>query len=256
METRQVHQDTGALTAVDNLYTRGASTMSDDTFTSRGTQHKITIYPAPADGKTHAMILVLHGNAGLNAPFGSQIQSYAKSFAELGYLVAVPQYYHDDLPHLDDGNPLPHVATLSDAIAKVAASSNVDPKRLGLIGYSLGAATAMTYIASNAAGTVKVLVDFFGPIEGNPIIASGVAQFPPTIMLHNKKDEVVRSLPNSGALDRLLPSAIERSLYLYDGGMPEYGFHPFVANDPDDVDSRKRATQWVLKHLPPTASVA
>jgi dienelactone hydrolase len=230
--------------------------MSDDTFTSGGTEYKITIYPVPADGNTHAMILVLHGNAGLNPPFGSQIQSFAKSLAELGYLAAVPQYYHDDLPHVDDGNPLPHVATLSDAIAKVAASSNVDAKRLGLVGYSLGAATAMTYVASNAAGTVKVLVDFFGPIEGNPIIASGVARFPPTIMLHNKKDEVVKLQPNSGALDRLLPSGVEHRLYPYDGGMPEYGFHPFIANDPDDLDSRKRATEWVLQHLPPVAIVS
>ena len=230
--------------------------MFDDTFTSGGIRYKITIYPATAIGKTHAMILVLHGNVGLNPPFGSQIQSCAKSFAELGYVVAVPQYYHDDVPHLDDGNPLPHVATLTDAIAKVAASSNADPGRLGLVGYSLGAATAMTYVASNAAGTAKVLVDFFGPIEGNPIIAAGLAQFPPTIMLHNRKDEVVGSLSNSVALDRLLPSAVEHRLYLYDGGMPECGFHPFVANDPDDVDSRQRATEWVLRHLPPIAGVA
>jgi hypothetical protein len=36
--------------------------------------------------------------------------------------------------------------------------------------------------------------------------------------------------------------------------MPEYRFHPFIANDPDDVDSRAKATEWVVKHLPPTAS--
>jgi hypothetical protein len=59
--------------------------MSDDTFTSGGTQYEITIYPAPTDGKTHAMILVLHGNAGLNPPFGSQIQSCAKSVAGLRF---------------------------------------------------------------------------------------------------------------------------------------------------------------------------
>jgi len=69
--------------------------MSDETFTSNGNTHKITMYPAPADGKSTQIILVLHGNAGLNPPFGSQIHSFAKSLAGLGYVTAVPEYYHD-----------------------------------------------------------------------------------------------------------------------------------------------------------------
>src|SRR3954447_26537547 len=100
--------------------------MSDETFSSGGNPHKITIYPAPADGKKHPIVLVLHGNAGLNPPFASQIDGFAKSLAELGYVTAVPQYYHDNLPHLSDGDPRPHVPTLSDAIAKVAARVDAD----------------------------------------------------------------------------------------------------------------------------------
>jgi dienelactone hydrolase len=226
--------------------------MADETFNSGGTPYKITIYPAPEDGKNHAMILVLHGNAGLNPPFASQIQKFAKELAGLGYVTAVPQYYPDDVQHLNDEDPRPHVATLSDAIAKVAARADADPGRLGLVGYSLGAATAMPYIASNAAGVVKVLVDFFGPIENNPIIASGIANFPPTIIFHNKKDLVVTIDPNSKTLDRMFPSSIEHLLVSYDDGSPEYLFHPFIENGPEDVASQKQATEWVLKHLPPT----
>jgi dienelactone hydrolase len=134
----------------------------------------------------------------------------------------------------------------------VAVRADVDPDRLGLVGYSVGAATSMTYIASNAAGKVKVLVDFFGPIQGNPIIASGVAKFPPTLILHNTKDEVVRFVPNSKALDGMLPRSVEHLLVEYDEGSPEYGFHPFIQDGDADVDSRKKATEWVLEHLPPT----
>jgi dienelactone hydrolase len=224
--------------------------MADETFLSGGTLYKITIYPAPADGKKHVMILVLHGNAGLNPPFASQIHKFATSLAELGYVTAVPQYYRDDLLHLDDGDPRPHVATLSDAIAKVATRTDADPDRIGLIGYSLGAATAMTYVASNAAGKVKVLVDFFGPIENNTIIASGVAKFPPTIIFHNKNDKVVTYLPNSNTLNGMLPSSVEHRLVSYDDGSPQYRFHPFVEDGPADMDSRKQATEWVLKYLP------
>jgi dienelactone hydrolase len=226
--------------------------MSDEIFTSGGKPHKIVMYPAPADSKKHAMIVVLHGNAGLNPPFGSQIHSFAKSLAGLGYVTAVPQYYMDDQPHLDDVDPRPHVPTLSDAIAKVAARTDADPNRLGLIGYSLGAAAAMTYIASNAAKNVKALVDFFGPIEGNPIIASGVAKFPPTIIFHNTADLIVRFLPNSKKLDGMLPNSIEHLLVPYSEDSSLQGNHPFIKDGPADVGSRKKATEWVLKHLPPT----
>lgn len=226
--------------------------MSDETFTSGGKPHKVTIYPPPVDGKKHSMMLVLHGNAGLNPPFASQIHRFAKDLAGQGYLAAVPQYYYDDEPHLWDGDPIPHVQTLSDAIAMVAARADADPGRLGLVGYSLGAATAMTYIALNAAGKVKVLVDYFGPIKDNAAIASGVTKFPPTIVFHNERDAIVNFPPNSEALNRMLPSSVEHKLVTYKEDFPQYHFHPFKEGDPADVDSRAQATTWVLKHLPPT----
>ncbi len=225
--------------------------MSNDTFTSGGNSYNMTVYPAPADGKTHPMILVVHGNAGLTPPFGDQIDGFAKSLAALGYVTAVPQYYRDNLPHLTDGDPRPHVLTLADAIAKVAARADADADRLGLVGYSLGAGASMTYIASNPHGKVKVLVDFFGPIEGNSIIASGVAKFPPTLILHNTKDDVVKFVPNSRALDRMLPKSVEHRLVSYAENFPELRCHPFIPNGEADVDSRKKATKWILEHLPP-----
>jgi dienelactone hydrolase len=225
--------------------------MSNDTFASGSNLHKMTIYPAPADGKKHPMVLVVHGNAGLTPPFGDLINTFAKSLAALGYVTAVPQYYRDDLRHLEDGDPHPHVQTLSDAIAKVGARADADPGRLGLVGYSLGAATSMTYIASNAPGKVKVLVDFFGPIEGNSTIAAGVGKFPPTLILHNSGDKIVTFGPNSKALDAMLPGSVEHLLVSYAENFPELGCHPFIPNGVADVDSRKKATDWVVGHLPP-----
>ena len=110
----------------------------------------------------------------------------------------------------------------------------------------------MTYIASNAAGKVKVLVDFFGPIAGNSTIASGVGKFPPTLILHNTKDEVVWFVPNSQTLDGMLPGSVEHLLVSYTEDFPKLKCHPFIPNGAADVDSRKKATEWVLKHLPPT----
>jgi carboxymethylenebutenolidase len=222
--------------------------MSIETFKSGPNTYKITVYPAPAADEKHPMILLVHGNFGLVEPYGDQIRNFAKELAELGYLTAVPQYYEDDAPRPTDRDPDPHVPTLSAAIGKIAERPDADPDRLGLIGFSLGAATAMTYIASNPPGTVKVLADFFGFLT--PRIRSGVSNFPPTIIFHNKDDQIVL-VEHSQELDRLLPSTIEHEL------VPPYEEqwlgvnHAFRPGGAADLDSRERAKDWFVTHLRP-----
>jgi carboxymethylenebutenolidase len=220
--------------------------MSSETFTSPGGPYKITVYAAPSDGKKHPLIVLVHGNFGLGVPYGDQIRGFAKDLAGRGYMTAVPQYYRDDEPHLSDTTP--HVQTLADAIAALAGRPGADSDRLGLIGFSLGAATAMTLIASNAPGTVKVLADFYGFLT--PTIRGGVSMFPPTIIFHNKNDQIV-PVQNSEDLDRLLPKTLYHELVRYDeqGQLANHAFKPGGAAD---VDSRSKATAWFAKHLPPT----
>ena len=220
--------------------------MSSETFLSQQKSYKITVYPAPPDGKKYPIVFLLHGNFGLGSPYGDQIQAFAKDLASKGYITAVPQYYLDDNPHLTDVDP--KVQILTDAIAAVASRSGVDPDRLGLIGFSLGAMTAMTYISSNPSAKVKVLADFFGFLT--PAIRSGVSSFPPTIIFHNKNDQVVH-IQNSEDLDRLLPSTIEHQLIEYDEEWLEGFNHAFKPMGNADVDSRLRTVVWFTKHLPP-----
>ena len=151
--------------------------MSSVTFISGGNTYKITVYPAPPDGKRYPVVFLLHGNFGLGFPYGDQIQSFAKDLASRGYMTAVPQYYQDDKPHLTD--TVPKVQILTDAILTVASRLGSDPNRLGLIGYSLGATTAMTFISSNPLAKVKVLADFFGFIT--PAIMVGFQVFLPPL---------------------------------------------------------------------------
>jgi dienelactone hydrolase len=223
--------------------------MSSETFISGGNTHKITIYPAPADGKKYPIIILLHGNFGLVSPYGDQIHSFAKDLASRGYMTAVPQYYPDDNPHIED--TVPKVQILQDAISTLASRSGGDRDRLGLIGYSLGAATAMTYISSNPLAKVKVLADYFGFLT--PTIRSGILAFPPTIIFHNKNDKIVL-FKNSNDLDELLPKTIEHQLVPYDEQWPEAGNHAFEPGKAADTDSRLKTINWFTKHLPPTGN--
>ncbi len=222
--------------------------MPQSTFPSAGKSYKITMYPEPHRPKKHPMLLLLHGNFGLGPPYGDQIRGFAKDLAALGYLTAVPQYFEDDLPHLTD--TVPHHQTLADAIAAVALRPDADPTRLGLIGFSLGAATSMTYIATNPPGSAKVLADFFGFLT--PAIRAGISKFPPTIIHHNKNDGIVY-FSNSQELDRLLPTTTDHRLYPYDEVWP-IGNHAFKPGGAADVDSRAKTAEWFTSHMPPTGA--
>lgn len=219
--------------------------MPSENYVSGGNTYKITINSAPLDGKKHPVIVFAHGNFGLGSPYGEQIHSFARKFATLGYLTAVPQYYVDDEPHLYD--TVPKEETLADAIGAVMCRADADPEQLGLIGFSLGAATAMTYVAVNPPGTVKALADFYGFLT--PAIRAGVSRFPPTIIFHNKNDLIV-SVQNSLELDQLLPVGVERQLVTPYNERSEIGNHVFEPGGTADVDSRSRVTRWFHTHLP------
>jgi dienelactone hydrolase len=53
--------------------------MADETYTSAKDTYTIKVYPGPADGKKHPMILVVHGNAGLNSPSVSRFTASPRS---------------------------------------------------------------------------------------------------------------------------------------------------------------------------------
>jgi predicted esterase len=107
----------------------------------------------------------------------------------------------------------------------------------------------MTFVAINPRGTVKVLADFFGFLT--PTIRAAIGSFPPTIIFHNKNDRIV-PVANSEDLDRLLPSTIHHQFVApYDEDWQEVN-HAFKPGGPADVDSRSKATDWFVQHLPPT----
>jgi dienelactone hydrolase len=223
--------------------------MAGDTYKSGGKEYKIVVNPGPADGQKYPMVVVLHGNIGLKEPYGHQILNFAKDLSKLGYLTAVPRYYQSDPLEPIDKDPFPHVQKLVDALNYLALRSDADPSRVGLVGYSLGGATAMTYLAQVKPASVKALVDFFGRTEGNAMIKAGAPGFPPTIIFQDKEDPIV--VPEeSRNLKSWLPKTADYELHEYDDpGSPLH--HGFEEDGAADQDSRKRAAAWLKKYLPP-----
>ncbi len=221
-------------------------------YTSGGKPYNITFYPGPDNTKTYPGVVLLHGNGAFRPPFGDQIGDFAEALAKLGYVTAVPGYYPDDDPpnplQNPDQDPGPHVQKLVDAIAEFSKRKDVDATKLGLIGYSLGAAVAMRYMAANPR-KVTVFADFFGPID--PTIRAGAGTFPPTIIFHTDGDRPV-PISNSRTLrDDLAAKPIEHHLQEYLPEPGQFWNHPFIPGGRADRDSQKRLIEWFAKYLPP-----
>jgi carboxymethylenebutenolidase len=224
--------------------------MAHETYTSGSETFNITIYPGP-EKKTYPVIVLLHGNGAFRPPFGDQIHGFAETLAKLGYVTAVPGYYvNDKAPPIEkpDTDPGPHMQKLADAITMVGKRKDVDLNRLGLIGYSLGAAVAMRYIVANS-GKAKVLADFFGPVDST--IEGGVGHFPPTIIFHNQDDELVVVAKSSSPLNDLLTSKkIDHDFRTYKE-TGQFRNHPFAPGGDADKDSRERLTKWFAEYHAP-----
>ena len=177
--------------------------MNVETFsTGPGMDFNIEIAPAPADGKRYPVVVLIHGNFGLVAPFGDPLRHFTEEIAALGYLATLPTYYNDGRDHRDDTDIAGHVPALTAAIKHLRGRPDADPDRLGLVGFSLGGGIAMSYITASRPGTVKVFADFYGYVA--PVLGAGVAKFPPTIIFHNEDDPVVRVAENSEPLAKAL----------------------------------------------------
>jgi dienelactone hydrolase len=190
----------------------------------------IEIAPAPADGKRHPVVVLIHGNFGLVAPFGDPLRHFTEEVAALGYVAALPSLYADGKAHRDD---------------------TADPTRLGLIGFSLGGGVAATYITSSPAGATQAFADFYGYVA--PVLGAGVSRYPPTIIFQNKADPIVLASANSDLLDKALagPPTIEHEYYTYDDNWTQGVLHAFEPGGAADTDSRDKTLTWLTRHMPP-----
>ena len=221
--------------------------MSSETFTSGPKTYKITVYPAPPDGEKHPMILLVHGNFGLGEPYGDQIQSFAKELATLGYLTAVPQYYADDDPHLTDQDPIPMFrpsrGDRRDRRTRGRRPRSARPDRVLAGSHDRDDLHRgePAWKGQGAGGLFRI------PHPDDPV---RTRQFPADRHL-SQQARRDRESRRSQELDRLLPSTIPHELFSQYDETTEVGYHAFRPDGDADRDSRQKAKDWFVTHLPP-----
>jgi dipeptidyl aminopeptidase/acylaminoacyl peptidase len=184
-------------------------------FTSDG--HRITVWryepKAKAKGKRPALIM-LHGLECLSES-PKHYEFIAQRFAAKGYAVHFIHYFNCTpvnpkevmalqarikaslLPLMPGTEPDERVrkcfkdwmTVIKGAVQFVRAQDNVDPERVGLIGFSLGGFLTMSLVATEPDLNVCVAVECFG---GLPKELHGLLKnTPPVLIFHGDRDEIV-----------------------------------------------------------------
>src|SRR5262249_29590891 len=154
-----------------------------------------------APGKYPA-VLVIHGAGGMTIG-GPLFRESARRLARRGYVAHVVHYFDltgtmvADLPTMKT-----HFAAwmraVPDGVTNAAKQPNVDPSRVGLLGFSLGSYLSLSLSVFDPR--VSAVVEYFGGLPD--VLVKDVTSLPPTLILHGDGDKVV-PVSEAKALEKL-----------------------------------------------------
>jgi carboxymethylenebutenolidase len=215
---------------------------TDATFKSHGKEITVDVASPGAAGRYPAVVVV-HGHGGVGEGKRSGSHALARDLARAGYVALVPHYFGTLKPDPKNGRKNARSfgvweRTVSDTVALAARRTDVDPKRIGLVGLSLGSWVSLSVAARDRR--VSAVVENFGGWpeweELNP------ARLPPVLILHGDAD---RNVPVDEAhkLERMLQAAgVSYEIEIYPGAG-----HGFRGADHDDA--LKRTIEFLDTHV-------
>jgi dienelactone hydrolase len=162
---------------------------SELSFESGGKSIRLDCFLPSTNGQRFPAIIGLHGSGGGHASMAEP----ASLLAARGYAVFVLHYFErtgtteiDGLATIARNFPA-WMKTIWDAVSFVAAQPSVDPERIGLLGFSLGAYLALSAAAIDSR--VKIVVDYFGGFPKEMKLF--MRRFCPVLILHGDQDATV-----------------------------------------------------------------
>jgi len=163
-------------------------TESRASFESGGKEVGLDCFLPSANGNKFPAIIGLHGSGGGHATMSSP----ADLLAANGFAVYVLHYFdRTGTAQADHETIFRHfplwMKTLWDSVSFVARQPYVDPERIGLLGFSLGAYLCL----SNAAidSRVQAVVEFFGGLPKEMKLF--MRRLCPVLILHGQSDSTV-----------------------------------------------------------------
>jgi len=196
----------------------------------------------PKESGRHPAIVVLHGAGGMDIG-GPEFRQFARALAARGYVAHVVHYFDQTgTRHADAAaiarNYSAWMVTINDAITSLAKREDVDPKRIGLLGFSLGSYLSLSVASRDRR--VSAVVEYFGGLPD--LFSLNLKRFPPTLILHGEDDPVV-PVSEARKLERLLrDKELPFEIRVY----PGQG-HRFTGAD--GLDAFNRSIAFFDKHV-------
>ena len=164
-------------------------TQSQLSFESGGKDIRLDCFLPAANGQRFPAVIGLHGSGGGHASMAAP----ASLLAEQGFAVYVLHYFDrtgnteiDGIQTIFRHFPV-WMKTLWDAVGFVARQPQVDPERIGLLGFSLGAYLALS--ASAIDSRIQAVVEFFGGMPKE--MRFFTRRLCPVLILHGEQDKTV-----------------------------------------------------------------
>lgn len=202
---------------------------SPATFTSAGHTISVDWYHAATAG-THPVIVYLYGMDGMLL-FPQSYSMMGSWFASQGYDVFVIHYF--DRTGTVFADPFTvffsytqWMQTIGDGMTWVSQQPTTDPKRIGLMGISLGSFLALSVAEQNS--NVKTVVEFSGSLLHSP------THLPPTLIIHGALDPLVPVASAYQLAQTLQTLGVPYQIQVY----PNEGHMGFQLNDEFDAMSR------------------
>jgi carboxymethylenebutenolidase len=163
-------------------------TQSQVTFESGGKPIRLDAFVPSNNGQRFPAVISLYGSGG---GFAGMTEP-ASLLASQGFAVYILHYFdRTGTSFADKDTIFRHfpiwVKTLWDAISHVEKEPNIDPERIGLLGFSLGAYLSLSDAAVDKR--VRAVVEFFGGIPKE--MRFFMRRFCPVLILHGDADTTV-----------------------------------------------------------------
>jgi len=208
---------------------------------------------APAGAGPHPAVILLHG---LSLPGGGN-QTFEKmctDLAALGYFAEFIEFYSQTgeesrtAPAFEDHDYSIWLAEVSSGLDSLDNNPGVDPKRVAMMGFSLGAFLSLTTGAKNP-GRLAAIVEYYGAL---PLpFHSALPNLPPTLIIHGERDKLV-PVARAYALDLMMTRAgLAHEIHIYPDAQHGFNFPEMMGwyNPADAHDAWDHSVAFLAKYL-------
>ncbi len=202
----------------------------------------VDVYACAPDSKQPGPAVILIHGAEVHGAGYHNMEQVCGDLAAQGYYAEMIEYYapgEEVVPGEQEKirqSFVGWVKKLHDGLNALGHNPAVDPKRVGVMGYSLGAMLALS-LGARFSDQIAAIVDYYGMVP--PSVREQAATMPPTLIIHGGKDRLVVA-KQAQELDKILTDAGRpHQLKLYPEAEHAFNFEDsgiaYNANDAQDA---------------------